>query len=169
MKFVDGLALSVLIPLLIIAAILCMIVATYDWAKDRGRLALRKMRILAGVPVVFVVACGGSAVEQHHTASQATAVAIEITAGGIEGACTPVEDVGPEKARRCVRAFEAHDALRAAWMLWVRTVAASEDEYEWINAALSLLPVYREVAALLQELGVAAPPVPSFLDGLTGD
>lgn len=110
--------------------------------------------------MLVCVACSPSAVERHTAALQVSHSLLDATAGGIEAVCTP--DVDPERARKCLRAIELHDGLRAAWLAWAQGVAIADDEASWVALALALARLYGETAEAMRELGKDAPPLPAF-------
>jgi hypothetical protein len=164
MRWIDGVSLVVILLLLAAFALFCMGWATVSWAKDRAYVALRKARILAGVPVVFMLGCGASAFERHVDVVRYSALAIETAGDGLELSCNPeavraTEDP-PAVARRCLSAIEVHDLLRASHRTYALAVATSEDEAEWVEMLGPLLDLYRQLADVADLLGFSLPKAP---------
>jgi len=133
-----------------------------------------KAAIIAALSAV-VFSCGTSALQQHATAAKVTRSALDVSAAGIEAACEPDEvrqrADAQERARACVRAFEAHDSARAAWTTYVAALvlAADEDDvdlFALIPIARQLAALYREVAEAVASFGGSIPALPGLLEAL---
>jgi len=145
-----------------------------DW--DGVRFVARLIAV-AGLLSILAGAwgCGASALQQHATAAKVTRSALDVSAAGIEAACEPDEvrqrADAQERARACVRAFEAHDSARAAWTTYVAALvlAADEDDvdlFALIPIARQLAALYREVAEAVASFGGSIPALPGLLEAL---
>lgn len=149
-------------PVVFVLALVCAVWAACSWARDR-----LPWRVVVPATFALMLGCGASAVEKQVTAARVAALGIDTAGGAIELACDPDDvrerDDAQERARACLRAAEAHDALRAAWVTWVTAIAVSEDEEEWTGLLGPLVELWRQVDGFLEALGVAGmPPAPAW-------
>ncbi len=127
--------------------------------------------VLACVLSLYLHGCGASALQRQTTAARITRAALDVTADGIETACS-VERVEysshPERvAERCLRAAEGHDVAVAAWRAWVSALVLAENDGEGLELAMQMaapiLAFYQQTAEMLRSMGIDAPDLPPML------
>ena len=150
--------------------------ALFNGLRSAFLMALRCAVVaLLLLAVTGVCGCGASALQQHATAAKVARTSLDVGATGIEAACDPAEvaerDDAQDRARACVRAFEAHDVARATWSTYVSALvlAADEDDVDLlalIPIARQLVAAYREVAEAVASFGGSMPALPGLLEAL---
>jgi len=129
--------------------------------------------LIVGCVLCAALSGCGSTLSRHVQAATVTRSALDITSTGIEEACAPAvvratEDP-PERAGRCLRVLDAHEAARAAWIAWVEALVIASEDPELLDAALALagpiLAFYAELGDVLRDLGLSVPALPALLGG----